>query len=66
MYTGTVKFYDKVKGFGFIVPDDQSDEVFVNSSGLSDDCDELDSDDEVEYEVKESSRGLTAINVSII
>ncbi|WP_339752935.1 cold shock domain-containing protein, partial [Algoriphagus aquimarinus] len=34
MFTGTVKFYNEAKGFGFIVDDESQSEVFVHATGL--------------------------------
>ena len=64
---GTVKFFNDSKGFGFIIPAEGGEEVFVyrnkinkNSKGLR----TLLNDQEVEYEIDENSRGLFAFNVS--
>ncbi|EIM26555.1 cold-shock protein [Microvirga lotononidis] len=34
MITGTVKFYNEMKGFGFIQPNDGSKDVFVHATAL--------------------------------
>ncbi|MCA9381339.1 cold shock domain-containing protein, partial [Candidatus Dojkabacteria bacterium] len=39
---GTVKFFNKSKGFGFITADDTKEEIFVHISGLIDDINEND------------------------
>jgi len=62
---GTVKWYDEVKGFGFIKTEDDTD-VFVHRTGLKDSQFGLDADQSVQFELKESDRGPVAVNVEII
>jgi CspA family cold shock protein len=60
---GTVKFFNETKGFGFIIPADGSEEVFVHSSGL---VDQIRENDKVEYEVERGKKGMNAVNVKVI
>ncbi|MBN4081659.1 cold-shock protein [bacterium AH-315-C07] len=60
MATGTVKWFNNQKGFGFIVPDDSGKDVFVHQKGL---IDEIRENDKVEYEVEDGPKGLNAVNV---
>lgn len=59
MKRGTVKFFNKEKGFGFIKGDD-GQEYFVHQSGLTD---EIQQGDTVEFELQEGKKGLMAVNV---
>jgi CspA family cold shock protein len=63
MSEGTVKFFNETKGFGFIVPTDGSEDVFVHSSGL---IDQIRENDKVEYEVERGKKGLNAVNVKVV
>jgi len=63
MHTGKVKFFNKAKGFGFIVRDDNGEEIFVHATGL---IDEIHQNDSVSFEVKEGKKGLNAINVKVV
>ncbi len=60
MFTGTVKFYNEAKGFGFIVDDDTQSEVFVHATGL---VDQVAQNDKVTYDVKDGKKGPNAVNV---
>ena len=63
MKTGTVKFFNTAKGFGFIKVDGSSEEVFVHANDLKEAITE---NDKVEFEVQEGKKGLNAVNVSKI
>ena len=63
MQEGKVKFFNETKGFGFIVPADGSEDIFVHSSGLSDRIRENDS---VTYDVERGKKGLNAVNVKVV
>lgn len=60
MATGTVKFFNESKGFGFIVDDATKKEVFVHASGLSENIREK---DRVSYDESEGKKGVNAVNV---
>ncbi len=60
MATGTVKWFNKTKGFGFIKPDEGGDDVFVHISEVQKaELATLNEDQSVEYEVIEN-RGRSA------
>lgn len=61
MASGTVKFFNTEKGFGFITPDDGSKDVFVHKTGTREPIRE---GDKVSYEVEQSPKGPNAINVA--
>jgi CspA family cold shock protein len=60
---GTVKFFNETKGFGFIKPNDSSEDIFVHSSGL---IDEIRENDKVEYDSERGKKGMNAVNVKVI
>jgi len=65
--TGTVKWFDSRKGYGFIQSTDGTD-VFVHYSAITTEDDgykSLNENDEVEYEVEEGKKGPKASNVVI-
>ncbi|GAA4747263.1 cold-shock protein [Sphingomonas daechungensis] len=65
MITGTVKFFNNDKGYGFIAPEDGSSDAFVHISaveraGMS----TLNKDQRVSYELETDGRGKTsAVNL---
>ena len=67
--TGTVKWFDAAKGFGFIIPDDGGKDVFVHISTLTG-CfpaiDALKENDRISFDVQKSPKGLSAVNLSRI
>ncbi|MGM0508412.1 MAG: cold shock domain-containing protein [Fusobacteriota bacterium] len=64
--TGTVKWFDAKKGFGFIATE-EGDEVFVHYSGIEGDgFKTLEDDQEVEFEVVEGEKGPQAVEVSAL
>lgn len=60
METGTVKFFNDEKGFGFIKFDGSEKEIFVHKSGL---IDRIRENDNVEFNVEQGLKGPNAVNV---
>ncbi len=66
MVTGTVKWFNNQKGYGFITPDDESSDVFVHYSNISSDgFRSLQEGQKVEYELGQGRKGPEATNVLI-
>ena len=64
MSTGTVKWFNSSKGFGFITPDDGSDDLFVHHSEIrTEGYASLDENQKVTFEVGEGKKGPCATNV---
>jgi CspA family cold shock protein len=57
---GKVKFYNKLKGFGFITTNDG--DIFVHATGL---IDVIQQDDNVTFLTKDGKKGLNAIDVEL-
>ena len=65
MPQGTVKWFNDEKGYGFIEPDDGSEDVFVHFSGIAGGgFRSLQEGEKVSYEVTRGKKGMQAENVS--
>lgn len=65
MPQGTVKWFNEEKGYGFIEPDDGSEDLFVHYSGIAGEgYRSLEEGDKVSYETTQGRRGMQATNVS--
>ncbi len=60
MSTGTVKFFNETKGFGFIKPSDGGKDLFVHKSDVEG---SIRDDDQVEFEVTSTPKGPAATSV---
>ncbi len=62
MYSGTVKFFNESKGFGFVVDSSSNEEIFVHVSGLIDNIRE---GDNVTFNTERGKKGMNAVDVKI-
>lgn len=62
MNTGTVKFFNEAKGFGFIVDNSTGEEIFVHVTGLTD---KIREGDVVTFATERGKKGMNAVDVKI-
>lgn len=60
--TGTVKFFNESKGFGFIKDDESGKDVFVHATGVMN-GEKLRENDKVTFEERDGKKGINAVNV---
>ena len=64
MATGTVKWFNNAKGYGFVTPDEGEQDIFVHFSAITmDGYRTLKEGQRVEFEVQEGPKGLHAQNL---
>jgi CspA family cold shock protein len=64
MRTGTVKFFNESKGYGFITDEETGKDIFVHASGIR--AEELREGDRVSYEEEDGRKGKVAAQVAVI
>jgi cold shock protein len=65
--TGTVKWFNEAKGFGFITPEDGAKDLFVHFSNISvEGYKTLQEGARVEFEARQGQKGPEAVNVTPI
>ncbi len=67
MATGTVKWFNEAKGYGFITPEDGSKDLFVHFSNIqSDGFKTLAEGAKVTFEARQGQKGPEAVNVTSV
>jgi CspA family cold shock protein len=63
--TGTVKWFNDSKGYGFITPEDGSKDIFCHHSAIQSSQRSLQEGQQVEFDVKDGKKGPEAENVKV-
>ena len=64
MKNGKVKWYNEIKGFGFI-ESENGDDIFVHRTGILGSGEVLQPDQKVSFETKQGDKGMFAVNVKL-
>ena len=66
MNTGKVKFFNRKKGFGFLIDDSDQSDIFVHITAINDKKEPFITDDAVSFDYSENKNGRCADNVKKI
>ena len=67
MATGTVKWFNNAKGYGFVTPDQGEQDVFIHFSAINmDGYKTLKEGQKVQFELEEGPKGLHAANLQSV
>ncbi|MFK8039785.1 MAG: cold-shock protein [Rickettsiaceae bacterium] len=67
MQNGTVKWFDKNKGYGFIAPNDKSKDVFLHISAVeAADIENLNDGQKISFETETRKGKVSAINIKLL
>lgn len=64
MAKGTVKWFNKTKGYGFITPEGGGEDLFVHRTSLK--VEMINEGQKVEFDTTEGKKGMQAINVRLV
>jgi CspA family cold shock protein len=67
MATGTVKWFNNAKGYGFVTPDEGEQDVFIHFSAIEmDGYKTLKEGQKIQFDINEGPKGLHAANVQMV